>query len=119
MIQAAILPRRDFVILLPMRSTHSRAAVLARARGPVTVESLHFGEPAAGEILLRMEACGLCHSDLFVAGLEKLPLAPLTLGHEGIGRVAAVGPGVAGWAPGDRAGITFLRSEERRVGEEG
>jgi propanol-preferring alcohol dehydrogenase len=91
-----------------MRSTHSRAAVLAHARGPVTVESLHFGEPAGGEILLRMEACGLCHSDLFVAGLEKLPLAPLTLGHEGIGRVVAVGPGVAGWAPGDRAGITFL-----------
>ena len=48
------------------------------------------------------------HSDLFVAGLEKLPLAPLTLGHEGIGRVEAVGPGVDGWAAGDRAGITFL-----------
>ena len=68
-----------------MRSTHTRAAVLAHARGPITVESLHFAEPAAGEVLLRMEACGLCHSDLFVAGLEKLPLAPLTLGHEGIG----------------------------------
>jgi propanol-preferring alcohol dehydrogenase len=91
-----------------MRSTHTRAAVLARARGPVTVESLHFAEPAAGEVLLRMEACGLCHSDLFVAGLEKLPLAPLTLGHEGIGTVEAVGPGVTGWATGDRAGITFL-----------
>jgi propanol-preferring alcohol dehydrogenase len=59
-------------------------------------------------MLLRMEACGLCHSDLFVAGLEKLPLAPLTLGHEGIGRVEAVGTGVTGWAPGDRAGVTFL-----------
>src|SRR5271167_3078116 len=80
-----------------MRSTHTRAAVLANARGPV-----------AGEVLLRMEACGLCHSDLFVAGLEKLPLAPLTLGHEGIGSVEAIGPGVTGWAPGDRAGITFL-----------
>jgi propanol-preferring alcohol dehydrogenase len=91
-----------------MRSTHTRAAVLAHARGPVSIESLHFTEPAAGEVLLRMEACGLCHSDLFVAGLEKLPLAPLTLGHEGIGRVAAVASGVAGWAPGDRAGITFL-----------
>ncbi len=91
-----------------MRSTHVRAAVLAHARGPVSVESLHFGDPAAGEVLLRMEACGLCHSDLFVAGLEKLPLAPLTLGHEGIGRVEGVGPGVEGWAPGDRAGITFL-----------
>ena len=55
-----------------------------------------------------MEACGVCHSDLFVAGLEKLPLAPLTLGHEGIARVEAVGPGVSGWSPGDRAGITFL-----------
>jgi alcohol dehydrogenase, propanol-preferring len=91
-----------------MRSTHARAAVLAHARGPVTVESLHLAEPGDGEVLLRMEACGLCHSDLFVAGLEKLPLTPLTLGHEGIGRVAATGPGVAGWAPGDRAGITFL-----------
>ncbi len=55
-----------------------------------------------------MEACGICHSDLFVCGLEKLPLAPLTLGHEGIGRVEAVGAGVAEWSPGDRAGITFL-----------
>ena len=91
-----------------MRLTHFRAAVLAHARGPVSLESLHFGDPADGEVLLRMEACGLCHSDLFVAGLEKLPLAPLTLGHEGIGRVLAVGAGVEGWAPGDRAGITFL-----------
>src|SRR3974377_2456819 len=91
-----------------MRSTHMRAAVLASARGPVSVESLHCGEPGAGEVLLRMEACGLCHSDLFVAGLEKLPLSPLTLGHEGIGRVTALGPGVTGWAPGARAGITFL-----------
>jgi len=90
-----------------MRSIHTRAAVLAHARGPISVESLHFAEPAAGEVLLRMEACGLCHSDLFVAGLEKLPLAPLTLG-QGIGRVAGAGPGVAGWAAGDRAGITFL-----------
>jgi propanol-preferring alcohol dehydrogenase len=91
-----------------MRSTHTRAAVLAHARGPVSVESLHFDEPAAGEVLLRLEACGICHSDLFVAGLEKLPLSPLTLGHEGVGRIAAVGPGVADWVPGDRAGITFL-----------
>ena len=55
-----------------------------------------------------MEACGLCHSDIFVSGLEKLPITPLILGHEGIGRVEAVGAGVDGWAPGDRVGITFL-----------
>ena len=91
-----------------MRSTHTQAAVLGQARGPVTIESIYVGEPGAGEVLLRMEACGVCHSDLFVAGLEKLPLAPLTLGHEGIARVESVGAGVSQWSPGDRAGITFL-----------
>jgi len=91
-----------------MRSTRTQSAVLAQARGPVAVESIYLGEPGAGEVLLRMEACGVCHSDLFVAGLEKLPLAPVTLGHEGIARVESVGAGVTGWSPGDRAGITFL-----------
>ncbi|MDR3700489.1 MAG: alcohol dehydrogenase catalytic domain-containing protein [Candidatus Sulfopaludibacter sp.] len=91
-----------------MRATRTQSAVLAQARGLVTIESVYLGEPGAGEVLLRMEACGVCHSDLFVAGLEKLPLAPLTLGHEGIARVEAVGAGVSDWSPGDRAGITFL-----------
>jgi alcohol dehydrogenase, propanol-preferring len=91
-----------------MRSTRTLAAVLAQARGAVTVEPVYLGEPGPGEVLLRMQACGVCHSDLFVAGLEKLPVAPITLGHEGIGTVEAVGQGVANWAPGDRAGMTFL-----------
>jgi propanol-preferring alcohol dehydrogenase len=91
-----------------MRAIHTQAAVLGRARGAVSVESVYLGEPGPGEVLVRMEACGVCHSDLFVAGLEKLPLAPLTLGHEGIGHVEAVGEGVTQWAAGDRAGITFL-----------
>jgi len=91
-----------------MRSTHTHSAVLAHARGPIAIESIYLGEPGPGEVLLRMEACGICHSDLFVAGLEKLPLAPLTLGHEGVGRVESVGAQVTDWAVGDRAGITFL-----------
>jgi propanol-preferring alcohol dehydrogenase len=91
-----------------MRSTRTLAAVLAQARGAVTVEPVLVGEPGPGEALLRMQACGVCHSDLFVAGLEKLPVAPITLGHEGIGTVEAVGEGVTGWAAGDRAGMTFL-----------
>ncbi len=91
-----------------MRSTRTLSAVLSQARGPVTIEPIFLGEPGEGEVLLRMEACGICHSDLFVAGLEKLPLAPVTLGHEGIARVEAAGPGVDGWVPGDRAGVTFL-----------
>src|SRR5437868_12641979 len=91
-----------------MTATRAFAAVLGQARGDVTVEPILLGEPGAGEVLLRMEACGVCHSDLFVAGLEKLPVMPLTLGHEGIGRVDRVGAEVTGWAPGDRAGVTFL-----------
>jgi alcohol dehydrogenase, propanol-preferring len=86
------------------------AAVLTSPRGAVTLVSLPVPEPRTGEVLVKMEACGLCHSDLFVSSLEKLPLAPLTLGHEGIGRIAGLGPGVSDWGIGDRAGITFLAS---------
>jgi alcohol dehydrogenase, propanol-preferring len=95
----------------PANSPENTAAVrLGAPRGEIRVDSIPVAEPGTGEVLIRMEACGLCHSDLFVASLEKLPLAPLTLGHEGIGRIAAVGEGVSGWAAGDRAGITFLAS---------
>src|SRR6266567_4124313 len=85
-----------------------KAAVLPQARGAVAVRSVELGEPAAGEVLVRMEACGICHSDLYVTGLEKVPAAPVTLGHEGIGRVEALGEGVTQWAAGDRIGITFM-----------
>jgi alcohol dehydrogenase, propanol-preferring len=90
--------------------SHTPAAVLTAPRGSVTVVSVPVAGPGTGEVLIRMEACGLCHSDLFVASLEKLPLVPLILGHEGIGRVEALGAGVDGFAVGDRAGITFLAS---------
>jgi propanol-preferring alcohol dehydrogenase len=91
-----------------MRSTRTQAVILQQAQGAVAVETVYLGEPGPGEVLLRMEACGICHSDLFVAGLERPPLVPVTLGHEGIGRVEAVGAGVPAWAPGGRAGVTFL-----------
>ncbi|MGC9947679.1 MAG: zinc-dependent alcohol dehydrogenase [Bryobacteraceae bacterium] len=93
-----------------MTPSHTKAALLSAPRGAVAIASVPVAEPGTGEVLIRMEACGLCHSDLFVASLEKLPLVPLILGHEGIGRVEAVGAGVADFAAGDRAGITFLAS---------
>ncbi len=83
------------------------ALVLARPQAPVAVTSLELQPPGPGEVLVRLEACGLCHSDLFITGLEKLTVTPVVLGHEGIGRVEAAGPGVS-WARGDRVGITFL-----------
>jgi len=85
-----------------------KAVTLASPRGAITVESRDVPVPGPRDVLLRMEACGVCHSDLFVASLEKLSLAPVTLGHEGIGRVEAVGAEVTDWRPGDRAGMTFL-----------
>jgi propanol-preferring alcohol dehydrogenase len=89
---------------------HTSAALLTTPRGSVAVSAIPITEPRTGEVLVKMEACGLCHSDLFVSSLEKLPLVPLILGHEGIGKIVAVGAGVDDWAPGDRAGITFLAS---------
>lgn len=86
----------------------AKAARLQQPRGAVAVDAVEVRDPDPGEVLVRMEACGICHSDLFVASLEKLSLAPVTLGHEGIGRVEAVGPGADGWAVGDRVGLTFL-----------
>lgn len=101
----------------------TNAAVLPAPRGAVSIETVEVRRPGPGEVLLRLEACGICHSDLFVAGLEKLPLLPLTIGHEGVGRVEEVGDGVWQFAAGDRAGMTFLAStcgncDWCRVGQE-
>ncbi len=84
------------------------AAVLSQPQAPIAVTTIDVRPPGPGEVLVRMEACGVCHSDLFIAGLEKLALTPLVLGHEGIGRIEVLGPSVTGWAVGDRAGLTFL-----------
>ena len=62
-----------------MSELNRMAAVLTAARGAVSVIADRLAEPGPGEALVRMEACGICHSDLFVAGLERLPLVPLTL----------------------------------------
>ncbi len=93
-----------------MTPARTSAALLPAPRGTVAVTAVPVAAPGTGEVLIKMEACGLCHSDLFVASLEKLPLLPLTLGHEGVGRVEALGAGVEGFSLGDRAGITFLAS---------
>ena len=87
---------------------HTLAALVAAPHTPVQVVPVPIREPGTGEVLVRMEACGVCHSEIFLSGLEKLPMTPLILGHEGIGRVEAIGAGVNDFARGDRVGITFL-----------
>lgn len=69
---------------------------------------MSVADPGPGEALVRMEACGICHSDVMIAGLQSVPMSPLVLGHEGIGVVEAVGDGVENVAPGDRVGITYF-----------
>ncbi len=95
-------------------SRNTQAAVLSAPRSEVAIAPVSIPDPQPGEALIKLEACGICHSDLFVAGLEKLPLLPLILGHEGIGRIEALGEreGQDGtpFHAGDRVGITFLAS---------
>jgi propanol-preferring alcohol dehydrogenase len=88
----------------------TKAAVLPAPQAAVEIRAVDLAAPGPGQVLVRLEACGICHSDLFVAGLAKLPRTPLTLGHEGIGRIEAVGPNVTHLHTGDLVGITFLGS---------
>ncbi|OLC13256.1 MAG: alcohol dehydrogenase [Candidatus Rokubacteria bacterium 13_1_40CM_69_27] len=85
----------------------SQAPIGAQA---LRLETLPKPEPAAGEILVRIAACGLCRTDLHIVEGE-LPLArtPIVPGHQAVGRVDGMGPGVTHLRPGDRVGIAWLR----------
>jgi len=86
-----------------------RAAVLRRMGGPLTVEELLLEPPRAGEVLVRVAAAGVCHSDLHLAeGHLGTQRQPIVLGHEGAGVVEAIGEGVAHVRPGDRVGFCFV-----------
>ncbi len=86
-----------------------RAAVLRRMGGPLTVEELLLEPPRAGEVLVRVAAAGVCHSDLHLAeGHLGTQRQPIVLGHEGAGVVEAIGVGVAHVRPGDRVGFCFV-----------
>ena len=85
-----------------------RAAVLEEFGGPLVVQELELTEPKAGEALVRLEACGVCHTDLYTAsGADPSGYAPTVLGHEGAGVVEAVGPGVSSLAVGDHVVTLF------------
>ncbi len=78
--------------------------------GPLRLVERPVPEPEAGEVLVRVEACGVCRTDLHVTeGDLPLHTPGVTPGHEIVGTVAALGPGVTRFAPGDRAGIAWLR----------
>jgi S-(hydroxymethyl)glutathione dehydrogenase/alcohol dehydrogenase len=85
-----------------------RAAVLERFGEPLEVQELELAEPRAGEVLVRLTACGVCHTDLFTAsGADPSGYAPTVLGHEGAGVVERVGDGVTSVEPGDHVVTLF------------
>jgi S-(hydroxymethyl)glutathione dehydrogenase/alcohol dehydrogenase len=86
----------------------SRAAVLEEFGAPLVVRELELAEPAAGEVLVRLEACGVCHTDMYTAsGADPSGYAPAVLGHEGAGVVEQVGEGVRDLAEGDHVVTLF------------
>jgi S-(hydroxymethyl)glutathione dehydrogenase/alcohol dehydrogenase len=85
-----------------------RAAVLEEFGSPLVVQDVDLAEPRAGEVLVRLVACGVCHTDLYTAsGADPSGYAPTVLGHEGAGIVERVGDGVASVAPGDHVVTLF------------
>lgn len=86
----------------------SRAVVARQLGSPVSVEQIEVQPPRHGEVMIRLAACGVCHSDLSATdGTIAYPL-PLVLGHEGAGIVTAVGEGVSRFAVGDHAISSFV-----------
>jgi alcohol dehydrogenase, propanol-preferring len=90
-----------------------RAAVLREIGKPITIEEVATPSPGAGEVLIRVEACGVCHSDLHLADgdwdlLRPITKVPLILGHEVAGTVAALGEGVTQVKVGDRVGVPWI-----------
>jgi S-(hydroxymethyl)glutathione dehydrogenase/alcohol dehydrogenase len=85
-----------------------RAAVLEQFGEPLAVQELELEEPREGEALVRLVACGVCHTDLYTAsGVDPSGYAPTVLGHEGAGVVEAVGPGVRDLEVGDHVVTLF------------
>jgi S-(hydroxymethyl)glutathione dehydrogenase/alcohol dehydrogenase len=85
-----------------------RAALLEEFGQPLVVQEVDLAEPAAGEVLVRLVACGVCHTDLYTAsGADPSGYAPTVLGHEGAGVVERVGAGVTSVGPGDHVVTLF------------
>ena len=88
------------------------AAVVEQFGKPLTIQEWDIPSPGAGQILVKTEACGVCHTDLHAANGDwpLKPTLPFIPGHEGIGLVVAVGAGVTAVKEGDRVGVPWLYS---------
>jgi propanol-preferring alcohol dehydrogenase len=90
-----------------------KAAVLREFKEPLAIEDVIQPKPAAHEVLIEVEACGVCHSDLHLADGDWPQLVPITkrpliLGHEIAGRVVEKGASVKQLEVGDRVGVPWV-----------
>jgi propanol-preferring alcohol dehydrogenase len=86
-----------------------RAMILDRPGLPLRLVELPLPRPGRGELLIEVEACGVCRTDLhLIDGELPDPVRPIIPGHEIVGRVAALGAEVSGFAPGQRVGVPWL-----------
>lgn len=89
-----------------------RAAVATGFGQPLTVRSLSIPSPGPGEVLIRVRACGACHTDLHAVNGDwpVKPVLPFVPGHEAVGEIVELGPGVNAIEVGDRVGVAWLHS---------
>ncbi|TIC87618.1 alcohol dehydrogenase AdhP [Nocardioides sp. GY 10113] len=87
-----------------------KAAVVTEFKAPLALEERAIPEPGPGQVLVRLETCGLCHTDIHAAHGDwpVKPTPPFVPGHEGVGTVTALGAGVTSRAVGDRVAIAWL-----------
>src|SRR5246127_3806908 len=90
-----------------------KAAILREFKGPLSIEEVDRPKPEAHDVLIQVEACGVCHSDLHVADgdwpeLVPIPKRPFILGHEITGCVAEKGASVSHLQVGDRVGVPWV-----------
>ena len=89
-----------------------KAAVMTAVNQPMEIQDIPIPRPGPGEVLVKIEVCGLCHSDLhFWKGDHAIDReGPVILGHEGIGTVVEIGSGVTRLNPGDRVGTGYIHA---------
>src|SRR5258708_27432974 len=97
--------------LVPMKSTYK--AVEVSAPGVLRVVERSVTEPGAGQVRIRVEACGICHTDAAtVMGSYPGLTLPRVPGHEVVGRIEALGGGVSRWKIGQRVGVALIGGED-------
>lgn len=94
----------------PQTGPAMKAAVVTEFGAPLEIQEVPIPQPGPGQVLVQIETSGLCHTDIHAANGDSpvQPTLPFVPGHEGIGRVTALGAGVTARAVGDRVAIAWL-----------